>query len=108
MAVKTYNHENVTYAAHGHHWKFEAPGYSYTTPRMPMGKPTADKMARIISGSLKRQGTLTNGLDGLAGPTATPFSTTHSRRSHGWLFVDLCVVQETRCYMVPGSVKWLR
>ena len=68
MAVKTYTHENVTYAAHGRRWKFKAPGYSYATPRMPMGAQTAHKVARIIAGAVKRLGPkiASTGLDGLA------------------------------------------
>jgi hypothetical protein len=65
--TKTYNHENVTYGAAGRRWKFETPGYSYSTPLMPGGRETAHKVARIIAGAAKRLGTnICNGLDGLA------------------------------------------
>jgi hypothetical protein len=68
MATKIYTHEKVTYGAHGRRWVFEAPGYSYATPRMPMGADTAHKVARIINGAVKRLGSKisTVGLDGLA------------------------------------------
>ncbi len=65
--TKTYEHETVTYGAAGRRWKFETDGYSYSTPIMPLGRPTADKVARIIVGAAKRLGPkIGEGLDGLA------------------------------------------
>jgi hypothetical protein len=61
MANKLYTHENVTYGARGRKWVFETPTYSYSTPVMPGGRPTADKIARIIAGGVKRgKGVLDN------------------------------------------------
>ena len=62
--TKTYTHENVTYGAAGRRWSFKTDGYSYTTPTMPGGRETADKVARIIAGGVKRSGG--NDIDGLA------------------------------------------
>jgi hypothetical protein len=56
--------ENVTYSARGRRWVFEAPNYSYSTNRMIGGRETADKIAKIINGGVKR--TKGNGIDGLA------------------------------------------
>ena len=65
--TKTHTHETVTYGAAGRRWKFETEGYSFSTPTMPGGRPTADKVARIIAGAAKRLGPeIRNGLDGLA------------------------------------------
>jgi hypothetical protein len=56
--TKTYTHEQVTYGAKGRRWEFTTPNYSYSTPLMPLGRVTADKVARIINGSIKRSGTM--------------------------------------------------
>jgi hypothetical protein len=56
--TKTHTHENVTYGAAGRRWKFETEGYSYSTPVMPLGRVTADKIARVINGAIKRSGTM--------------------------------------------------
>ena len=52
--AKTYIHEDVTYGARGRRWGFVTPRYSYHTPIMPGGRETADKIARIIAGGVKR------------------------------------------------------
>jgi hypothetical protein len=57
---KTYQHENVTYGAKGRRWDFITPNYSYRTPIMPGGRETADKIARVINGAVKRSGTMDN------------------------------------------------
>lgn len=60
---KQYVEGKVVYGASGRRWKFDVDGgYSYSTPVMPLGRPTANKIARIINGSIKRCGTV----DGLA------------------------------------------
>jgi hypothetical protein len=65
--TKTYTHDNVTYGAAGRRWNFATDGYSYSTPLMPGGRETADKVARIIAGAAKRLGpAIRSGLDGLA------------------------------------------
>lgn len=56
--------ENVSYQANGRRWVFTAPNYSYATSVMPGGRKTADKIARIINGGVKR--TKGNGIDRLA------------------------------------------
>jgi hypothetical protein len=62
---KTYQHDQVVYQAKGPRWTFEVPNvYSFATPTMPGGRPTADKVARIINGALKR--TKGQGMDNLA------------------------------------------
>jgi hypothetical protein len=70
MATKTYTHENVTYEAHGRRWDFKATVagseiYSYGTSRMPGGRVTADKVARVINGAVKRNSSR-NDIDNLA------------------------------------------
>jgi hypothetical protein len=65
MAKSSHTHGNVTYGARGRRWNFETPdGYAYSTPTMPGGRPTADKIAAIIAGGNKR--TKGNGIDNLA------------------------------------------
>ena len=65
--AKTHTHESVTYGAAGRRWNFATEGYSYSTPLMPGGRETADRVARIIAGAAKRMGPeISNGLDGLA------------------------------------------
>ena len=62
---KQYTKGTVTYGASGRRWKFNAEsGFSYETPVMPGGRPTADKIAGFISGGLNRTGG--KELDGLA------------------------------------------
>jgi hypothetical protein len=61
--------ENITYGAAGRRWTFamgstENPVYTYATNRMPGGRETADKVARIMNGAAKR--TNGQGLDNLA------------------------------------------
>jgi hypothetical protein len=60
--------ESVSYGAAGRRWTFtvgdpENPAYTYATNRMPGGRPTADKVARIINGANKR--TKGKGMDAL-------------------------------------------
>jgi len=59
---KTYTIENVVYGARGPRWRFYSAthNYSYETPTMPGGHPTAEKVARRINGSLKRCGRMDN------------------------------------------------
>ena len=59
----------VSYGAAGRRWTFtvgpaENPAYSYATNRMPGGRVTADKVARIINGGNTR--TKGHGPDNLA------------------------------------------
>ena len=62
---KTNTIEHVTYGAKGRRWEFSTPdGYKYSTPVMPGGRPTADKIAAVINGGNKR--TKGNGIDNLA------------------------------------------
>jgi hypothetical protein len=56
--------ENVTYGASGRRWTFEAPKFSYVDSHLHGGRATADKIARIINGGVKR--TKGNGIDRLA------------------------------------------
>jgi hypothetical protein len=58
--AKKYQYQNVTYGARGRKWNFVTDKYSYTTPTMPKGKETADKIARIIAGAVKRTGQMDN------------------------------------------------
>jgi len=58
--TKTYTHENVTYGAKGRRWEFSAPNYSFATSDIVGGRVTAEKVARIISGSVRRSGTMDN------------------------------------------------
>jgi hypothetical protein len=63
----THTLENVSYGAAGRRWTFtigpvENPIYNYATNRMPLGRITADKIARIINGAHKRTN---NGMDNL-------------------------------------------
>ncbi len=60
----TYTIEKVAYGAKGRRWTFEAPGYSFATPRMPGGRETAVKIARAISDGNKRMEG--KGIDNLA------------------------------------------
>ena len=66
---KTTTIEHVTYGAKGRRWEFVAEKngtetYRYTTPHLPGGRNTADKVARIINGAVKRS--KTGDIDGLA------------------------------------------
>ena len=55
---KTHTLENLTYGAKGRRWEFTAnSGYKYSTPVMPGGAETAHKIARVISGAVKRSKT---------------------------------------------------
>ncbi len=59
---KTYTHNQVTYGSAGQKWVFTAGTWQYKTA-LPGGRETAEKVARIVSGSLKRTGG--KGLDNL-------------------------------------------
>lgn len=61
---KLYTHNQVTYGygSASRKWVFKALGFEYRT-QLPGGAETAHKVARVVSGSLKRMG---NGLDNLA------------------------------------------
>ena len=59
---KTYVHNQVTYGSLGQKWTFKAGIFEYRTG-LPGGKETADKVARVVSGSLAR--TRGAGLDNL-------------------------------------------
>jgi hypothetical protein len=64
---KTYTKGPVTYGAAGRRWTFKTKNYQYSTPLMPGGRTTADKIAGAISGAAKRLGpAIGNGLDCLA------------------------------------------
>ena len=52
--TKTYTYENVTYGAKGRRWEFSTPNYNYATSGIVGGRVTADKVARIIHGAIKR------------------------------------------------------
>jgi hypothetical protein len=59
---KSHTIEHVTYQAKGRRWEFVAEKngaetYRYSTPLMPGGRETADKVARVINGSVKRSKT---------------------------------------------------
>jgi len=56
--VKTYTRGNVTYGAAGRRWTFKTENYQYSTPVMPLGRETADRVAGVISGAVKRSGTM--------------------------------------------------
>ncbi len=68
MAKTSHQVGNVTYGASGRVWQFAATKrgketYTYRTPIMHGGRETADKVARIINGAVKRS--KTGELDGL-------------------------------------------
>ncbi len=65
MAKTSHTIENVTYGASGRRWTFtagpaEAPTYIYASPLIHGGAETAHKIARVISGAVKRSGTMDN------------------------------------------------
>ncbi len=62
MAKTSHTHEKVTYGASGRRWHFTATRrnketYVFSTPLMPGGRETADKIARVINGAVKRSKT---------------------------------------------------
>jgi hypothetical protein len=62
---KLHTVENVTYGSRGRRWEFTAEKdgatvYKYGTPTMPGGRETADKVARVINGAVKRSGRMDN------------------------------------------------
>lgn len=59
---KIYTYETVTFGSTGQKWSFTAPGFEFKTS-LPGGRETAEKVARIVNGSLKR--TKGAGLDNL-------------------------------------------
>lgn len=58
---KLYTHNQVTYGSSGQKWVFKALGFEYRTA-LPGGFQTAERVAHVVSGSLKRTG---NCLDNL-------------------------------------------
>jgi len=58
---KTYTHNQITYGSAGQKWVFKCLGFEYRT-ELPGGQETAHKVARVVSGSIKRTG---NALDNL-------------------------------------------
>ena len=59
---KIYTHNQVTFTSAGPRWKFTADRFEYVTP-LPGGRATAERVARVVSGSLAR--TNGTGLDNL-------------------------------------------
>jgi hypothetical protein len=59
---KLYTYEQVTYGSAGQKWVFNGPAFQLKTA-LPGGVDTANRVARIVSGALKR--TNGDGLDNL-------------------------------------------
>lgn len=59
---KVYVCESVTFGSVGQSWVFKSPRFEYKTP-LPGGVATAERVARVVNGALKR--TNGAGLDNL-------------------------------------------
>ena len=78
---KIYTHEQVTFGSSGQKWVFKSENFEYRTP-LKGGHETAEKVAHVVSGSLKR--TKGQGLDNLGRSNIHQIT---SKVSHPFVFV---------------------